>query len=101
MQRRATDWAGNIVAYAAVLLANVLANAVPLGGRSTGQISAQYPSLFTPSGSTFAIWGLIYASLLVYVVYQALPAQRDNQALAKLDMPFKVNCAANAAWIFF
>lgn len=101
MQRRASDWGGNIAAFFAVLVANWMANALPLGGQTTGEISARYPSLFTPSGSTFAIWGLIYLSLLVFVVYQALPSQRDSARLASLSVPFKLNCAANAVWIFF
>lgn len=101
MHRRASDWAGNIAAFTAVLVMNWMANALPLGGQTTGEISAKYPSLFTPSGSTFAIWGLIYFSLLVYVIYQALPAQRDNAKLASLSVPFKLNCVVNAVWIYF
>ena len=100
MSRSTSDWAGNIAAFAVVIAANAMANGVPLGGQTTGEISARYPSLFTPSGATFSIWGVIYLSLLVFVIYQALPAQRDDASLAQLGVPFKVNCAANAAWIF-
>jgi hypothetical protein len=101
MSRSASDWAGNIAAFIVVVAVNAMANGVPLGGQTTGEISAKYPSLFTPSGATFSIWGLIYLSLLVFVVYQALPAQRDDAKLAQLSVPFQVNCVANAAWIFF
>ena len=100
MNRSVSDWAGNIAAFVVVVAVNAMANGVPLGGQTTGEISAKYPSLFTPSGATFSIWGLIYLSLLVFVIYQALPAQRDDARLARLSLPFKVNCVANAAWIF-
>ena len=100
MQRKLTDWGGNIAAFALVLIVNGLANSLPLGGVTTGQVSASYPSLFTPAGFTFAIWGVIYLSLFVFVVYQALPSQRQNRTLAALGIPFVVTCVANAAWIF-
>jgi benzodiazapine receptor len=100
MQRSLRDWGGNIAAFIGVILVNGLANGIPLNGQNTGEISAKYPSLFTPAGFTFSIWGLIYLSLTAFVIYQALPTQRDNQTLAKISPLFIANCAANAAWIF-
>jgi benzodiazapine receptor len=100
MERSVRDWGGNIAAFVFVIIVNGMANGIPLGGQTTGEISAKYPSLFTPAGFTFSIWGLIYFSLIAFVIYQALPAQRSNQTLAKISPLFIANCAANAAWIF-
>jgi benzodiazapine receptor len=100
MQRTVRDWVGNIAAFICVVAVNGLANGIPLNGQNTGEVSAKYPSLFTPAGFTFSIWGLIYVSLTAFVVYQALPAQRGNQTLAKIGPLFVTNCVANAAWIF-
>jgi hypothetical protein len=100
MNRSLKDWGGNILAFVAVIAANVMANAIPLGGQTTGEISAKYNTLFTPAGFTFGIWGLIYLALTAFVVYQALPSQRSNQTIARVSPLFMVNCAANAAWIF-
>ena len=100
MTRDARDWAGNIAAFLVAIAVNGMANGVPLGGQTTGEISAKYPTLFTPDGFTFSIWGLIYLSLAVFVVYQALPAQRDNADIAQIGIWFKLNCLANALWIF-
>jgi hypothetical protein len=100
MERKLNDWAGNIAAFALVIIANVMANAIPLGGQTTGQVSAKYGSLFTPAGYTFSIWGVIYLALTVFIVYQALPRQRENVALARIGTMFKVSCLANALWIF-
>jgi hypothetical protein len=99
MQRGGSDWLGAIAAYAAVILVNVLSNVLPINGQSMVEISARYPSLFTPAGFTFSIWGVIYLLLLVYVVYQALPSQRQNPVLAGLNKLFVLTCAANVAWI--
>jgi benzodiazapine receptor len=100
MQRSAKDWGGNIVAFIVVIIVNGMANGIPLNGQNTGEISAKYPSLFTPAGFTFSIWGLIYLSLAAFVIYQALPAQRNNSLIAKIGPLFMASCAANAAWIF-
>ena len=99
MHRTATDWGGNIVAYAVMILLNVLSNALPINDQSMPEISAKYPSLFTPAGFTFSIWGVIYLALLVFVVWQALPAQRDNAKVATISNLFKMNCLLNALWI--
>ncbi|MDH3977082.1 MAG: tryptophan-rich sensory protein [Gammaproteobacteria bacterium] len=99
MSRSVSDWGGNIVAFVGVLVVNAMASALPINGQTTGEISARYPSLFTPAGLTFAIWGLIYFTLLLFVIYQALPAQRNNPALARIGSWFKLNCLANALWI--
>jgi hypothetical protein len=100
MIRSISERGGNILAFAVVIVVNTMANAVPLGGQTTGEVSAKYPSLFTPAGYVFSIWGLIYLGLAVFVVWQALPAQRSNQNLAAIRIPFLINCACNAVWIF-
>lgn len=100
MQRSTNDWLGNIVAFIGVLVINAMANGIPINGQNTGEVSAKYPSLFTPAGFTFSIWGLIYLSLTAFVIYQALPAQRCHQTLAKIGPLFIANCVANAGWIF-
>ena len=99
MRRTLPDWGGNLVAFAVVILLNVLSNALPINGQTMAEISAKYPSLFTPAGFTFSIWGVIYLGLLVFVVWQALPAQRGNQKVAGISTFFKVNCLMNALWI--
>ena len=100
MQRPATDWAGNIAALLTVIAVNALANILPIAGKMTGDVSDKYSSLFTPAGFTFGIWSLIYAALLAFVIYQALPAQRDSRPLADLGSYFKIGCGANVLWIF-
>lgn len=99
MTRSASDWGGNIIAFSLTIVLNAMATSIPLGGQTPPEISARYPSLFTPAGFTFSIWGLIYLGLLLFVIYQALPRQRDNPALGRISALFKVNCVANAAWI--
>ena len=89
----------NIVAFAAVLLMNVLSNVLPLNGRTAGEISDALPSFFTPAGYTFSIWSLIYLALLGFIIYQALPTQRNNALIGKIGWGFVVSSVANIAWL--
>ena len=100
MQRKTTDWLGNIIALAVTIFINYLATALPIGGQTTGQVSDTYFNLFTPAGFTFAIWGLIYLSLIVFAIYQALPAQRKDAEIASISPYFQLSCLFNSAWIF-
>ena len=100
MQRTLSDWGGNLAAYLLVVVANVWSNVFLINGQSMSEISAKYQSLFTPAGFTFSVWGLIYLALLLFVVYQALPSQRDSSTIAAISRPFQLSCAANASWLF-
>jgi hypothetical protein len=91
---------GVLGALTTTLAVNLLANALPLHGQTTGEIAAQFSERFRPAGYTFGIWSLIYLGLLVYAVYQALPGQRDNPALRAIELPFYVSCTANVTWLF-
>ncbi len=99
MQRPVHDWAGSLAAFVFVIVMNVLSNSLPINGQTMPEISAKYPSLFTPAGFTFSIWGVIYLALLLFVVWQALPAQRSDERVAAISRYFQVNCLLNGAWL--
>ena len=99
MQRPVHDWAGSLAAFVFVIVMNVLSNSLPINGQTMPEISAKYPSLFTPAGFTFSIWGVIYLALLVFVVWQALPAQRSDERVAAISRYFQVNCLLNGVWL--
>lgn len=88
-----------MVACVSVLVVNTLANIVPINGQQTGEISDRFPVLFVPAGYVFSIWGLIYALLIAFTVYQALPAQRENPRLRRIGWLFALSCLWNCVWI--
>ena len=90
----------NIAALVVVLFVNFLSNALPLNGRTAGEISDALPSYFTPAGYTFSIWALIYTALLGFIVYQALPAQRDRRFVGRIGWLFAASSVFNVAWLF-
>ena len=90
----------NVVALIATIAINGLANALPLNGLTTGEISDRFRVYFVPAGYVFSIWSIIYLGLLAFVVYQALPAQRSNPRLRRVGYLFVLSCLANIAWLF-
>ena len=90
----------NILSFILVLAVNGLANSLPINNQTTGQVSDSYPVMFTPAGYVFSIWGVIYLGLLGFVIYQALPAQRDNPRLERVGYWFAWSCLFNSIWIF-
>jgi hypothetical protein len=89
-----------ILATLATIGVNGLANALPINGKGTGEISDSFDVYFVPAGYVFSIWGLIYVGLLAYSIYQALPSQRENPSLQKIGYLYVGSCLANIAWIF-
>jgi len=88
-----------LLATVAAIALNALANALPIAGRTTGEISDAFASLVTPAGYVFAIWGVIYLGLLAYAVWQALPAQASNPRVQAIAWPVVVGHVANGGWI--
>ncbi len=89
-----------VVAVIATIVVNGLANALPLNGQTTGEISDRFQVYFVPAGYVFSIWGLIYLGLAAYAIYQVLPAQRESPRLERIGYLFALSCLANIVWIF-
>ena len=79
---------------------NGLANALPINGQNTGEISDRFTIYFVPAGYVFSIWGLIYLGLIAFAIYQAFPAQKENGRIKRISPAYWIGNLANAAWIF-
>ena len=92
----------NWLGLALVLTLNTLANALPINGYTTGELSALYPNLFVPAGFTFSIWGVIYLFLIGFVIFlsRGLMSKKPAPKAVKLiGLWFFISCVANATWI--
>lgn len=69
-------------------------------GSSLDQAASDAPVYFLPFGPTFAIWGVIFTSQMVYAVYQALPAQRERLLHRRIGGWIACNAALTALWNF-
>jgi hypothetical protein len=91
----------NPVAFALTVLVNGLAGSTTiLGGKLTAQISDANPTLITPAGYVFSIWGIIYVLLGVFVVFQALPSQKGKDYQGRVGWLFVLSSLLNIAWLF-
>ena len=94
----------NLLGFLGTVAVNALANVLPINNITTGALSDLYPNLFVPAGLTFAIWGLIYVLLGIFVIYPLIPSvRRDPQKVdfvQKIGPLFFISCLANIGWIF-
>lgn len=87
----------NSLALIGVLTVNSLANILPINGLNTGEVSALYPSLFTPAGFTFSIWSVIYLILIGFVIVQF--SIQSKSYFTELSLWFLASCGFNMSWI--
>jgi hypothetical protein len=92
---------GNVLAFIAVVVVNALAGGTKLlNGRNTADVSAAYPTLVTPAGFTFSIWGVIYILLFAFIFFQMLPRHRRDSFNGRVSYLFILSCAFNIMWLF-
>jgi hypothetical protein len=91
----------NIIFFILTVLVNSLAGSTTLiGGKNTAQISDSNPTLITPAGYVFSIWGVIYVLLGLFVVFQALPSQKGRDYQKKIGPLFVLSSILNIVWLF-
>lgn len=74
-----------LLATVMVLAVNAAANIVPLGGLNTGQLSALYPTGFTPPGYVFGIWSIIYLGLIAFSIAAFRAVPRTRARIERID----------------
>ena len=93
-----------MLAFIFMIVMNFLANYLPLNNITTAEISDKYYNIFTPAGFTFIIWGVIYISLavlLVYLIWGAIKGKEGPiQATSDIGWYFAVSSVLNGVWIF-
>ena len=91
----------NIIAFILTVIVNGLAGSTTvLAGKNTAEISNMNPTLITPAGYVFSIWGIIYVLLGAFVIFQALPSQKESDFHKKIGWLFVLSCLLNIVWLF-
>lgn len=96
----------NFIALSIHIAASAASQFKLMGGRDVSEVSNLFPTLFTPAGFTFSIWGIIYIALIAMCIYHIVVSFKydklhaDNQAIAKMSGWFIVNNIATAAWLY-
>lgn len=70
----------------------------PIQQASGGFLDAD-STLVAPGTGAFRIWSVIYTGMLAYAVWQALPAQRDDERQMRIGWWVAASLILNAVWI--
>lgn len=87
-----------LAAVVLLIVLNFLSTSIPFGGQTMAEVSEKYPSLITPAGYAFAIWGLIYLTLAIFAVFQLNKGKKIR--LFRMIFPyFLLNVISNVLWL--
>lgn len=94
-----------VITFLGMVTVNALANILPINSTTTGDVSNSYPNLFAPAALTFSIWGVIYALLAAYTIYQTGVFQKKiltstNKLFSDINTFYIISSVANILWIF-
>lgn len=78
---------------------NAAANALPINGQLTAEISDRFRVFVIPAGYVFAIWGLIYLLLGAFTVDQARPSRAIDPTLRRLGWLPALTGVLNSVWV--
>lgn len=87
-----------LVATIGTIIFNWLAAMGYIGGVTPAEISEKYQTLVTPAGYAFAIWSLIYLGIIVFSIYQLLPANLVR--FRSIRSLYIISCVLNCSWIY-
>ena len=92
----------NVVGFAIAMVFNGISPY--FAAASLPDITDRWDVRIEPAGYAFAIWGLIYSLLAVFVVYQALPGdmvpdRNDTLIFETIGYQFFINMIINSAWL--
>ncbi|MFF2889649.1 tryptophan-rich sensory protein [Paenibacillus sp. NPDC057967] len=89
----------NLIGFVGMIIVNFLANKLPIGGKTTGEISGQHPVLVTPAGYAFSIWSIIYMLLFLFVIYGFTKDGRASSRVSAIGVFFFLSCLFNIGWL--
>lgn len=89
----------NCLFFLAVIAMNILAEAIPLGGAGTGELSKRYFTLLTPAGYAFMIWSLIYVLIGCSLVYLFRRKGSRDPWITSYSLWFIPSCLLNMGWL--
>ena len=88
----------NLVGYIINVLVTFFASPV-FNLPDNGTISEKYQTIITPTGFSFAIWGIIFLSQLIFTIVQMLPQYRATEIVQEgVSTMYFHTCIAQGVW---
>jgi len=88
-----------VAVFIVTVAINAAANALPINGQLTAEISDRFRVFVIPAGYVFAIWGLIYVLLGAFTVDQARPSRAADPTLRRLGWLPALTGVLNSIWV--
>jgi len=94
----------NTIFFVLMIFVNIAAEILPLNNITTAEVSARHDTLLTPPGFTFAIWGVIYVWLFLFILFQNglfhKKGEGDNpDIIHAVSAFFIISSILNISWI--
>jgi hypothetical protein len=94
----------NFVIVLFVIFWNYWINTGVINGKTVGDVSDKYANLFTPAGYAFAIWGIIFLSLLILTINQlrlAFKKGENGDSILQIGPWLGIANVGNVLWLWF
>ena len=90
----------NLIMLILVFVFNFLTGTGRINNLSQADISAMFPTKITPAGFAFSIWGVIYALVLIAVLWMLFKHsdRRMSEVIYAVGWWFNLSCLANILW---
>ena len=95
----------NLIFFLGMLFVNYASLMGNINSVTMNEVSDKYNNLFTPASITFSVWGVIYAALLMFVIWQLRSlflkniSPADYMVTRKTGLLFLLTCVLNSTWI--
>lgn len=93
----------NLASVILVIVVNYISQVFTFNNTTIGEISSRYVNLFTPASYAFAIWGIIFLSLLAYGIFQvrrAFFSKKESVFIEQTGYWFVLANILNCCWVF-
>jgi hypothetical protein len=91
----------NVLIFVIVLVVHILAAQRIFNGVSMRDVFDLHYTKFTPASYGFIVWYFIFIGLGIFVIFQALPAYRNNGLIRRVASWFPLLALGLFAWPFF
>jgi translocator protein len=88
----------NIFFWLFMVVMNILISASVFNNENNSTISKDHPTLFTPAGYAFSIWGLIFSFLGIFCLFQFFGGDDKEKVPVIVNVLFQFNLFCNGVW---
>lgn len=92
----------NTTSVVLVLFTNYYSQLFGINGNTVGSLSNEYENLFTPASYAFAIWGIIFLSMIAFAIFQLKEAffkSNPDSSIIQTGYWFVMANVLNASWV--